>query len=151
MTILPPTRERQQHDDIVVQKAGRKNSARMYVVPIYDRWLADNIIDLPQRDAAHRYVQDHEQLLRGMKSCLSVLNKVDERPGGFITAELASQAQSNIDAVRRSLPASTLLLVDRILLQGHKPAEVFEEHNQVSQGMLRMALDVMAKCYGLKD
>lgn len=150
-TIISPTPERQQHDEIAVERAGRKNSARMYVVPIYDRWLADDIIDQAQRDAAHRYVQDHEQLIRGVKSCLAVLDRVDYAAAGLVTSEVVSEAQANIDAVRRSLPASTLLLVDRILLSGGKPGEVFGKHNQVSQGLLCMALDVMAKCYSLKD
>lgn len=150
-TLIAPTPERGQHDDVVVQPSDRSNKARVYVRPIYDRWLKDKIIDRPQRDAAHRYVQDHQQLQRGMKSCLAALDRVDYAPGSLITAEMASQAQSNIDAVQRSLPATALILVDRILLTNKKPGEVFGKHNQVAQGMLVMALDVMAKCYGLKD
>ena len=148
-TIVTPTPERQQHDNIDVRPAGRRNNAQVYVQPFWhtDRWR--KILSPEQIQVADLFVQDHEQAYRGTQSCLASLDRIDHA-GKAIHAETVSGAQERIDAVRASLGPVAYNLVYCSLIYGTKPQTVTGKHNQVSQGMVVMALEVMVQCYGLR-
>lgn len=149
-SIIPPTPERQQHDTIDVRPAGRKNNAQIYVQPFWhtDRWK--KILSAEQIQVADMFVQDHEQLNRGPKSCLASLDRIDHA-GGPILAETASDAQARIDAVCKTLGHDAYNLIYCTLIYGKLHTEVTGRHKQVSQGMVVMALEVMAQVYGLRS
>lgn len=149
-TIITPTPERSQHDNVIVEGAGKRNVARQRVVdPLYEDWHRKGILTDRQCLAARTFVQDHEQLNRGTQSCLASLDRVDHA-GGAVLAETASDAQSRIDAVRASLGPDAFSIVYAVLIYGMKPSNATGKHNQVSQGMVVMALEVMVQCYGLR-
>ena len=148
-TIITPTPERLQHDTVDVRPAGRKNGAQIYVQPFWhtDRWK--KILSAEQIQVADMFVQDHEQLTRGPNSCLASLDRIDHA-GGPVLVETASGAQERIDAVRARLGPTAYNLIYCTLIYGTKPQTVTGKHNQVSQGMVVMALEVMVQCYGLR-
>jgi hypothetical protein len=149
-TLITPTPERHQHDDIDVRPAGRNNNAQVYVKPFWhnDRWK--KVLDEKQRQAADMFVEDHEQLNRGTRSCLASLDRIDHA-GGPILAETESGARQRIDDVRASLGPVGYNLIYCTLIYGTKPTTVTGKHNQVAQGMVVMALEVMAQTYGLRS
>ena len=148
-TIITPTPWRSQHDEIAVQPAGRKNAARIYVKPFWEIWREKEILTEAQAKAAQMFVEDHEQLNRGPQSCLASLDRIDHA-GGAVLAETASDAQARMDAVKASLGPEAYNLVYCTLIYGTKPQTVTGKHNQVSQGMVVMALEVMTQVYGLR-
>ena len=151
-TLITPTPERGQHDTVIVEPAGKNHVARQRVVdPFYEDWLKRGILTETQAHAAKMFVEDHEQLNRGIKSCLAALDRVDNAAGGLVTAEQASQAQARIDAVRASLGPDAYDKIYCILIYGMKPSNALNKHNQVSQGMVVMALEVMVQVYGLRS
>ena len=148
-TIITPTPERLQHDTVDVRPAGRKNGAQIYIKPFWhtDRWK--KILSAEQIQVADMFVADHEQVNRGTQSCLASLDRIDHA-GGPILAETASGARERIDAVRVRLGPQGYNLIYCTLIYGTKPQTVTGKHNQVSQGMVVMALEVMVQCYRLR-
>lgn len=148
-SIVTPTPERAQHDTIDVRPAGRGGDAQVYIKPF---WHTDRkkILSPEQIQVADMFVQDHEQLNRGPNSCLASLDRIDHA-GGAVLAEGVSDAQARIDAVRQALGPEGYNLIYCTLIYGTKPQTVTGKHNQVSQGMVVMALDVMVQCYGLRS
>ena len=148
-SLIAPTPERAQHDDIVAQPAGRNNKARIYVKPIHDRWYERNIITAAQHQAAQRFIEDHEQLQRGLKSCLAVLDRVDAAAAPNIVPEAMRHSGERITALCRSLGPSGYALLYRILVEHVSLRNIKGNHQQVTQGMVIMALEVTAQVYGI--
>ena len=148
MTIISPTPERSQHDDLVIQRGGRKNAARVYVLPIYDRWHSKGIIDDRQRSAAQTYVEDSESMSRGVKSSLASLDRIDFASAGLVEGDYLTEAIARLAAVQRALGPHTEALVRRVLVHGVSPEEATGKHKHVARGMIVMALEVMAVTLG---
>ena len=149
-TIITPTPERGNHDEIAVQPAGRNNAARIYVKPFWETWREKEILTKAQAKAAQMFVEDHEQLNRGSQSCLASLDRIDHA-GKAVVAEGVSEAQARIDAVRERLGPSAYNLIYCALIYGTKPKTITGPHHSVSQGMVIAYLEVMVQVYGLKS
>lgn len=151
---LRPTPERHRHDEITIPEIDRENQAprpgRIETQTQIDRYERRKSIDEAQAEAARRYFADayYAGAVPSTVACLG--ERVDRSPEAFSERHIAAR-QRRAHAIR-ALGMGLGGIVEWVCVDDHS-AEAWavkrKEHPRFGITLLRLALSVLVKHYGI--